>query len=582
MNTFIRTVLLLFVLLQYACINQRPDVDCTTYDEATIPDGTIDPIWEKTGRGLHASFGSTNIRYEHNSVPMQLVTKKKHFSAWRGERISAQVVLWSVRDIKQVECEWTDVVSERGDTISAENLKTRFVRYVLSDSYGSGCGLREKNISDVFLKPDILEELPGMSIKANTVRPLWLSIDVPRDAVPGKYKASLKLYSSKNSPQELRFTIEVLENTLPDPSDWSFHLNMKQEPLIIARWHGVKPWSSTHFELMKPYYDMLAKAGQKGVSCDLFKSKNVDGNGKSTSLVRCRKLSNGKWYFDYENFEAWVDFMHQLGINDYLSIFSIVPDNEHIRYFSEVTNKFEILDLDTHSPQSELFYHMFLTHFKSYLKSKQWFYKTNLVIEDSYNEHLNFIVDVNNKSGADFSLNLAAYKYHPETLDYVDHIAMAPQYVLVDDLIQNRRDLAKKTSLVITCENEQPNFFTFSEPAEASWLPWFVYLNGLDGLYYAGYNSWGDDPHIDSRTTIKPSGADFLVYPNAKSSIRFERLIEGIQDYEKVRLLQNNLSVEQNEALNMALSHFSLSDLKTEPANVAVDQVRSVLYNLSK
>ncbi|HEY5368179.1 MAG TPA: DUF4091 domain-containing protein [Hanamia sp.] len=47
-----------------------------------------------------------------------------------------------------------------------------------------------------------------------------------------------------------------------------------------------------------------------------------------------------------------------------------------------------------------------------------------------------------------------------------------------------------------------------------------------------------------------PSGDTYFVYPGGRSSIRFERLREGIQDYEKFKILRAQLEKagKSNEA----------------------------------
>jgi hypothetical protein len=79
--------------------------------------------------------------------------------------------------------------------------------------------------------------------------------------------------------------------------------------------------------------------------------------------------------------------------------------------------------------------------------------------------------------------------------------------------------------------------FTFSDPAEAVYAAWYAKANGFDGFLRWAYNSWVENPVMDSRFRSWPSGDTFIVYPEARSSIRFERLIEGIQDVEKLSLL---------------------------------------------
>ncbi|MFA7390585.1 MAG: DUF4091 domain-containing protein, partial [Proteiniphilum sp.] len=41
-----------------------------------------------------------------------------------------------------------------------------------------------------------------------------------------------------------------------------------------------------------------------------------------------------------------------------------------------------------------------------------------------------------------------------------------------------------------------------------------------------------------------PAGDTYMVYPDARSSIRFERLVEGIQDAEKIRVLREKYNKE--------------------------------------
>ena len=53
------------------------------------------------------------------------------------------------------------------------------------------------------------------------------------------------------------------------------------------------------------------------------------------------------------------------------------------------------------------------------------------------------------------------------------------------------------------------------------------------------YDAWAADPVRDARHVLWPAGDTFLVYPGSQSSIRFERLREGIVDFEKIRLLRS-------------------------------------------
>lgn len=82
--------------------------------------------------------------------------------------------------------------------------------------------------------------------------------------------------------------------------------------------------------------------------------------------------------------------------------------------------------------------------------------------------------------------------------------------------------------------------FTFSDPAEAVYAGWYTAACGYDGFLRWAYNSWVEEPLTDSRFRTFPAGDTYIVYPGARSSVRFERLVEGIQDAEKISILKKS------------------------------------------
>jgi hypothetical protein len=61
----------------------------------------------------------------------------------------------------------------------------------------------------------------------------------------------------------------------------------------------------------------------------------------------------------------------------------------------------------------------------------------------------------------------------------------------------------------------------------------------VDGYLRWALNSWVKDPLLDTRFITWAAGDCYLLYPGGRTSARFERLIEGIQAYEKIRILRN-------------------------------------------
>ena len=97
-----------------------------------------------------------------------------------------------------------------------------------------------------------------------------------------------------------------------------------------------------------------------------------------------------------------------------------------------------------------------------------------------------------------------------------------------------------------------------------------------------------EGPLRDSRFRQWPAGDTYLVYPGARSSIRFERLIEGIQDAEKIRIPREEFAAvdtadsrRQLGLLNTAVAEFSLLEKPAE-TDALLNHGKGVLEELSR
>ena len=139
---------------------------------------------------VELGWGTTDLRYQKNEVPAW--TKKLELYAWRGERVNAQAVLLAPQAIKQLSFSVSDLRCGK-EVIPSEAVHPYFVRYVLTDSYLDKSGKDNHGAHltaafDSFLVADRLDPAPMMAVESQTVRPLWMEIQVPESALPGKYK----------------------------------------------------------------------------------------------------------------------------------------------------------------------------------------------------------------------------------------------------------------------------------------------------------------------------------------------------------------------------------------------------------
>ena len=75
------------------------------------------------------------------------------------------------------------------------------------------------------------------------------------------------------------------------------------------------------------------------------------------------------------------------------------------------------------------------------------------------------------------------------------------------------------------------------------------------------YNSWPADPCQDSRYGNWTSGDTYLVYPYNRSSIRLERLIDGIEIFEKIhQLREQGLDLKEMDRHFEQLRQMNIND----------------------
>jgi hypothetical protein len=100
-----------------------------------------------------------------------------------------------------------------------------------------------------------------------------------------------------------------------------------------------------------------------------------------------------------------------------------------------------------------------------------------------------------------------------------------------------------------------PNNFMISPAVEARMLPWFSAKYNLDGYLRWAYNSWPEN--VYGLPVYKyVEGDEYQVYPGPEgpvSSIRWELLKDGIEDYELIRTLREKYQGNDNDSLLQAI-----------------------------
>lgn len=482
--------------------------------------------------------------------------QKKAFnhSAWRGEKVFAQAVISSDTELEDVTLSVSDLSNGKSG-IKSGNISVQFVSFVVSDlldttKYGQ-CGQRQdKSEWGEVLVADVLDLKESMNIPAGRKQPVWMTVNVPSNAKPGKYRGKLTVSSSNAKSRSLPVELIVSDHILPPDSDWTFHLDLWQNPYSVARYENVPLWSDAHFEAMRPVMKMLADAGQKSVTTTIM---NRPWNGQTEdafgSMVTKIRRIDGTWLYDYTIFDRWVEFMFSLGIDRQINCYSMIPWALQFDYIDQATSSPATFQAAPGSEEYNEYWGAFIADFARHLKAKGWFEKTMIAMDERPLESMQAVLGLIRKVEPAFKISLAGNYHEPVIYDIVDFSeTFSGKQEFPESAKAKRKELGLTTTFYTCCAEAHPNMFVISDPDEAAWLGWFAQAENYDGYLRWAYNSWTLDPLTDTRFRTWPAGDCFVVYPGGRGSVRFSKLTEGIQDFEKVRILRSQWQKEGNEA----------------------------------
>jgi len=584
---------LLFVLACYfliagSCSPPEGAQQHVTYTEPGDPHPVSDSVWAKVPYGLHATFVSPDAHFIRSAPPEQ----RQRFGNWqtialRGERVHTQALLWASEGVDNVRLHVGDLLHESGRIIPAEHIQANFTRYVLTDDIEldrlkNGCGIPAG--LDSLLVADVLDPATNLALEPNSARPVWLRVDVPVNTEPGQYRGELKISADGQEDIILPYAVDIVAHVLPPAEDWEFHLDLWQNPFSIARYYDLEPWSDQHLEALRPYMQLLADAGQKSITASII---HDPWNGQTydvyQSMVKWTKRANGTWEYDYTNFDKWVTFMMDLGIDKFINCYSMIPWNERFYYYDETLGKDTSLIASPNSDEYRRHWLPMLIDFARHLKAKGWWEKTTIAMDERPMKAMQNALGVIKAADSGFKVSLAG-AFHPELADVLVDYCVASGEQIDTSILLRRQEKGYTTTFYTCCVEARPNTFTQSPYAEATWLAWHALHKGYDGYLRWAYNCWNANPLQDTRYGSWPGGDTWLVYPGARSSVRFERLREGIQDYEKARILISKLTDagrgDELSELKAAIAHFELGALDSIPAAEAVNRAKALLNSL--
>ena len=523
--------------------------------------------WAALSPGLHGAVATLDQRHSKWDIPMLDESKRTlKLTGWRGERVAGQVAVWSAQPMNQLRAIATPVAG--GEPM------VNLIRFV-------------KGRNELYA--DILDTAPEIDAEARTTRSLWYSVDIPADAKPGIHNGSLTVRSAGMKPVVIDVEIDVIGMRLPPASQWSYHLDLWQHPWAIARAHQVEMYSEEFYAVARPLFQRLANAGQKCLTVSIndlpWKQQTFDAY---RSMIDWIKQPDGTWTYDYRKFDEYVAFGEECGIVGQINCYSMVPFRGYDFYYLDgVTGDRKKISAKPGSAGYAELWTPFLKDFSRHLKETGRLGKTCIAMDERPLHDLQEVIKLVKTQAPEMKIALAANhnleEIADDTFDYCFYIGKARNIGV--DYTNPRRAKGQKTTFYVCCGPNRPNTFTFSPPAESVWLGWYAAERRFDGFLRWAYAHWGSNPLENTDYGAWPTGDAWLVYPGNRSSIRFERLREGIQDFEKLRILRAALT-EAGDSQSINAIDKMLSRFNTVPAPEKViedvNAAKELLNQLSK
>lgn len=552
----------------------------TTWLTVKVADamGTRDTLtWVPTG-----SFaGSAEERVpRYPMTPIQgKDTKELKLSAVRNEQVSAQLAIASGHRLRDVKAVVGDLTGPGGAKLSGADTQVRFVRYVpvqrsksevdwsaTIDQVSSGKEVSGDRNPDVVADP--LEERSSVDVPAYAAQPLWFTFHIPGRARPGTYTGTVEVDADGRTQAHYPLTIKVADASVPDPKDYSFFLDVWAQPETIARNHGVELWSDEHWKLIGAYDRDLASRGQKVINTTIVDNPWHHqwslGTRASQTATPYTSMVGWKWNgkafsFDFGRWDKYVRTARGAGLGPDIGAFSMLAfqDREHLSYTDTSTGRTVYENVDLGGSRWREAWGAFLPAFEKHLKAKGWLEDTWLSFDERPIDTMTVVRNFVHEVAPVFDDRISvAGSISTEGVASNLSVDWGGIDAMTKEKAAERRRAGKITTFYVYGAPAHPNTLTFSPAVESRMLPWISAQRGLDGFLRWSYNSWTSDP-FKQPVHIFTQGDEYLVYPGKDgpmSSIRWEQLKEGIEDYELVAELRRKDGGADSAALTEALA----------------------------
>jgi hypothetical protein len=427
-----------------------------------------------------------------------------------------------------------------GAFIPATELKARFVAFVpvTRNTTEARCGKHRDIPPSELLRqapfdcPDPLLESPTIDLGANKAQPVWITAHVPKGTAPGIYSGEIQVRTPSG---EQGLPIELLVYPFELSDERHFYLTNWFEISHIARAHKVELLSEEYWQILARYAEDLAEHHQNVIYTPW-------------RLVHVYRESDGSLSFDYGDFDRFVQTFIDAGTAERIEIQHVAHHGERGRAGREILlSKVRPVDrqtgervaLDGNEGMAAL-----LKDLHRHLREKGWLDRAIIHVADEPSFH-----NVNEWK----AISKFVHEHFPG-VKTIDAIGATGYEDSLDIMVPLTRDLHTWFDDFKTAQSAGTElwFYTCCSPwgkyanrfldyhlSKTRILHWMNYFTGTEGFLHWGLTYGWDDPF--GPAPRYPPGDSHIIYPGEEgpmSSVRWEMLREGLEDYEYLWLLE--------------------------------------------
>jgi hypothetical protein len=493
--------------------------------------------------------------------------RSAEFSAARNQHVSVQLALRSIRPLPDLTVEVTPLEGGAGRRISG--VEVQRVAYVVVGSHTPDCPPEELVGEAPGWYPDPLEDFP-FDLAARRSTPIWVTIHVPTDAVAGVYAGSILVRSAGRLLARKPFRLKVVSALVPEGMSLKVTNWFSLDDKTSRQFYDVSAFSPQWWTLVSNVARVLAAHRQNVILTPLL------------TLIQPR-IDAGNLVYDFSNFDRWVETFRQAGAIGYIEGSHLLDRAGSydapllVSTFQIVDGKPQKIALPPDDPRVETSLSAFLAALGTHLKEKAWdaLYLQHVLDEAHGNEishYGRFAALVHRQMPGIPTIDAIDAANMPEVLQSNCDV-WVPQLGRFDDqmALLERRIESGRAVWFYTCLFPQKRYLNrlLDFPLiKVRLLQWLDFRYGFTGFLHWGGNYWtpkpllDTQPVIDDNTELLPPGDAFIVYPDrehlsVRSSIRFETMRAGIEDYEMLEALKARDPAAANAIAASAISSFT-------------------------